>query len=405
MADGVQDFQSINDMIESRGAQAGQARSTLMRGLVDTVATPSSSIPAPDRNMAGDILLHMLLALDDEDRALAAKRLKVCSEAPRRLLRYLAHSPISIGGELLAENEGFDATDLVMIAREGGLQHREIIAGRKYVPFAVSDVIADFAEPSVIEILLRNEGAEISESCVDKIVVLSRDDPQFCELLTRRSELTAAQAMAMFWWSDPVLRRNILQRYAGDRNEIIERCAPTFRIIAENAASDAVTLSTLSLIERRQRNREALANSKYDSLEAALDEAALKGMTAELAQEIGYLAGIKPVTIGKILTDRGGEGIAVLCKATGLKRPYLAQFWTALKRPLEDETGGAHPSFERVSETFEVLSVGRAQTTLRYWNWSLASALTAVSTGLGGGGALDATYGSSLDLAKLAFED
>ena len=39
-------------------------------------------------------------------------------------------------------------------------------------------------------------------------------------------------------------------------------------------------------------------------------------MTPEMAQEIGYLAGIKPVTSAKILSDAGGEGVAVLCKAT-----------------------------------------------------------------------------------------
>ena len=33
-----------------------------------------------------------------------------------------------------------------------------------------------------------------------------------------------------------------------------------------------------------------------------------------------------------------------------------------------------HPQFLLVAETYEVLSVLKAQTTLRYWNWALSSA-------------------------------
>ena len=38
--------------------------------------------------------------------------------------------------------------------------------------------------------------------------------------------------------------------------------------------------------------------------------------------------------------------------------------------------GAVHPDWERVQTTYEMLAVDRAQTVLRYWNWSLSSALT-----------------------------
>ena len=83
---------------------------------------------------------------------------------------------------------------------------------------------------------------------------------------------------------------------------------------------------------------------------------------------------MKPVTSAKILSDRGGEGIAVLCKATGLKKPALTNLWAALKRPLEQEDGAPHVLYTYLLETYDLLSVAKAQTTLRYWNWSLSSA-------------------------------
>jgi hypothetical protein len=39
--------------------------------------------------------------------------------------------------------------------------------------------------------------------------------------------------------------------------------------------------------------------------------------------------------------------------------------------------GTIHPELEHVLITFDVLATDRAQTVLRYWNWSLSSALSA----------------------------
>ena len=38
--------------------------------------------------------------------------------------------------------------------------------------------------------------------------------------------------------------------------------------------------------------------------------------------------------------------------------------------------GAVHPDWERVQTTYEMLAVDRAQTVLRYWNWSLSSAMS-----------------------------
>ena len=180
----------------------------------------------------------------------------------------------------------------------------------------------------------------------------------------------------MFWWADGPTRRKILQRHAADRLEVIDTCKDVFELAARENWADPVARKALQLIERRQRNRAAIERSPYDSLESAINASATLGMSSALAQEIGYLSGIKPVTVAKILSDKGGEGLAVLCKATGLHRDFLKVLWAGLKRPFEIEPGVIHPLFVIVTDTYEILSVAKAQTTLRYWNWSLSSAFS-----------------------------
>jgi uncharacterized protein (DUF2336 family) len=356
--------------------QLGQARRALLRRLIDVVALPSSMISPPDRAMAGDVLLDMLFECTDADRRLCSVRLAQSQEAPRRVLRYLSQCGIAVAEPLLRENESFDASDLAVLVQMGTVEHRVLIAGRRNLPTGVSDALVEHGEPHVVRVLLRNASAKISEVAMDKLLARSQEQEDLTGLLARRTELRPSQAMAMFWWADGETRRDILLRHAADRTEMIDRCADVFALAAQEDWADPVVRKTLQLIERRQRNRAALEQSRFESLEQAIEEAARTGLSAPLAQEIGYLSGIKPVTAAKILSDTGGEGLAVLCKATGLKRKALEELWRALRRELVRPDGSPDLHWTSVAETYATLTVAKAQTTLRYWNWSLSSAFS-----------------------------
>ena len=58
-----------------------------------------------------------------------------------------------------------------------------------------------------------------------------------------------------------------------------------------------------------------------------------------------------------------------------MKRPYIEKIWRALKKPTVDINGDMHPELAKVMETYDVISTDKAQTILRYWNWSLTSSL------------------------------
>lgn len=361
---------------EQAPSESGHARKILLRRLIDYIALPGSQVAPQDRSMGGDILLDMLFHATDEERLLCASRLSVMSEAPRRVLRYLAQCNLEIAQPLLENSEAYDSSDLLEIVDQVSTDHRIMISKRKRVPVALADQLARRGEISVVKSLLGNKGADLSEIAIDVLVGRSRKEEGLVQLLIGRLELKPAQAMAMFWWSDRDTRRIVLQRHAADRSEMVGMCGDVFAIAAKEGWSDPVARKTLQLIERRQRNRTAIDRSPYDSLEHAVEVAAETGMTPELVQEIGYLAGIKPVTSAKILSDTGGEGIAVLCKATGLKKPSLQNFWLGLKRPIIKEDGEADEMYAHLEQTYDLLSVAKAQTTLRYWNWSLSSAFS-----------------------------
>jgi uncharacterized protein (DUF2336 family) len=355
-----------------------QSRLTLMRRLADVVCLPESRINAFERAVTADLLVEMLRESDLAERMRVAKRLSILAELPNSLVRLLLVDEVEVARPLIEEGEALSDADLNFCARHGKLGHRLMLAARKGLSSLLSEVLVEHEEIPVIEVLLKNGKATLSHQAIETIVAMSQNEPSLIPLLMRRPEMRPSSAYVLFWWSPPEVRKIILSRFGVNREIMQDMASDVFAMAAKEKWQDAMSRKALQFIERRQRNREALKKSPYESLEAAIADAAKTGMTRKMAEEIAYMSGIKPSTGAKILRDSGGEAIAVLCKATGLSRKALKAFWKALRRPLRTAEGHIHPQLADVLIVYDMLAVDRAQTILRYWNWSLSSALTHV---------------------------
>ena len=355
---------------------AFRARHALLKRLADVVSLPGSRVNAFERAVTGDLLVEMLRLAAPRERQRVAQRLAPLAELPNSLARMLLRDEPAIAGLLLEQCASLTDADLVACARDTGPEHRFLMASRRGLTEVVTETLMSFDEQHVIECLLRNTTARLSQSGVEHIVGLSRQMPVLCGHLLRRPELRPSGAYVMFWWAPAEDRKTILQRFAVSREVMQEVVEDVFAMAAEEGWQDPVSRKALQFIERRQRNRAAIDKSPYDSLEHSVTVAARDGLSREVAAEIAYLAGIKPLTGAKIMGDVGGEPLAILCKATGMSRVDLQNLWRSVRRPETLADGRVHPDWDRVQVTYEMLAVDRAQTVLRYWNWSLSSALS-----------------------------
>lgn len=363
--------------ISEEDAQIGpsKARQVLLRRLADVVCLPASRINAFERAVTGDLLVEMLRLAPVEERRRVAARLAPLAELPNSVARLLLRDEPSVAAPLIEQCAALSDVDLIGSARDAAIEHRLLIAARRGLTEVVTETLLSFGEDAVIEAVLKNNSARLSQSAIEGVVALSRQSKSLCAPLLRRPELRPSGAYVMFWWCEADERRAVLQRFAVSREVLQESVEDVFAMAAAEGWADPVARKALQFIERRQRNRAAIDKSPYNGLEAAV-AASAEGMSRELVGEIGHLSGIKPLTAAKIMGDAGGESLAILCKATGLSRRDLQILWRAMRRPETTADGEVHPDWERVQITYEMLAVDRAQTVLRYWNWSLSSALT-----------------------------
>lgn len=360
---------------EPAPAPAPRSRAALLKRLADVVCLPASRINAFERAMTADLLVEMLRDAVVGEREKVARRLANLTEMPGVLVRLLLRDELPVARTLLEHSPSLSDADLISCLYNSTEHHRRLIAQRRGVSEVVADALVDMDETGVTEILLKNELTRFSHQGLENIVAATRDNPQLIPLLLKRVELRPSHAYVMFWWSDADARRTILQRFAVSREILQDAVGDVFPLASAEGWQDPLSRKALQFIERRQRNRAAIDKSPYASLEEAI-AAAQTGMTRETAEEISYLSGLKPMTGAKIFTDPGGEPLAILCKATGLPRGAVRALWRGLRRPETDASGAPSPGLERVLTAFDTIAVDRAQTMLRYWNWSLSSAMT-----------------------------
>ncbi|MGI4819178.1 MAG: DUF2336 domain-containing protein [Janthinobacterium lividum] len=362
----------IPDDIASEG---GRARLILLRRLSDVVSLPESRINAFERSVVADLLIDVLRQATLEDRRRVAARLVHLTDIPNNLCRLLLRDDIVVARELLDECASLNDHDLVGCVNEASADHCRHIAARRGLSETVTHALIQRGETDIIQVVLHNNDARIATTSLEAVVAMSRHTSELCAGLLKRPELRPSSAYVMFWWCNEDERSVILRRFAVSREVLQSSVNDLFALTQDEPKEDPVVKRALQFIERRQRSREAAQASAHENLEGVISVAAEKGLTPELVAEIGLLAGVKPLTAAKILSDEGGESIAVLCKATGLTRRYLTLLWQAMRRPLGTESA-VDPRWQRVLVTYEMLAVERAQTVIRYWNWALTSALT-----------------------------
>ena len=366
---------SADQAVTAVVGQEDSVRRQLAKRLADAICLPASKLTPQERHMAGDVLVELLRSTDVDIREAVARRLTMLNEAPRTILVILAKDDIKVARHVLEKSKSLSDSDLIQIARKVSGEHRKVIALRRNLSDAVVDTLVEFMEEEVCETILKNQNAALSETAIQRILTISRSHKPYIGLLIKREELRPSHGLTMYWWAESADRKRILHRFAVTREVLQDSCADLYPLAARDGWQDAGVRKALQFIERRQRNRAAAERSRHGSLEEAIAAVATTGLTREITEDISYMAGIKPATGAQILTDKGGEALAILCKAPGLRREHLETLWKGLGRPLYDLDESPHPDFRRVVEAFDTISTDKAQTVLRYWNWSLTASL------------------------------
>ena len=342
-----------------RSAREGDA---LLRRLADLALLPASLVSPQERSVLDSMLATLAARLDPQMRARLSERLAQHVDAPRELALALAlDEDETVAGPLLSEGATLKGGDLIHVAREGGAMHHGLLAGRKDLPSAVSDVLIELGDTALVCRLLENRTSQLSYRAIETLARRSAAEPELQAPVLARPELTVRLAQLMFWWVPAEMRLEILNRFTVERRHIHSAMED---LLDGAGTGDAVLDAALSQV----RKPVPFGKQRLARLFAAQGPDRAEFLSGGLAAE----AHIRPETMFRILNDHGGEPLAVFAKAVSMNRK---EFGDLIVAAVDLRRGGlpTKKDLERIGELFDTISTDRADMALRAWDAALAN--------------------------------
>lgn len=338
---------NLKTLAENR---SGFARGALFDRVAGLLFEGKGELTPEVSTLIDQILTGLINHVETDVRRKVAARISSLKTAPRELTKLLANDAIEIARPILHHSPVLSVADLVAIVKGKTIDHRLAISMRQDVPAEVSAALAAAKEPEVLQALLANLGAKIPRALFGDLVALSKAVEGIRPPLLSRRDLPKDMAHRMFWFVSAALRQTILEKFAVGEKEIDT-------ILAEIlVAKDA---------ERARKQIKAVRSGagEVNGLVAKVKAGDLKGFTVTL----GNLIGVDIDVAAKIVSDTGGEPLAIACKAVGADR---SQFTTIFLQLDYKRFGKARPAshIQNVSKIYDLLPQAKAQATVSLWN-------------------------------------
>lgn len=330
--------------------RTGFARNALFDRVAGLLFESEGELSDEVRTLIDQILTGLIHQVEADVRKKVACRIATLSSAPHELIKLLASDEIDIASPILFHSPVLSTQDLIEIINARTPEHREAIAKRASIPAEVVSALVSVKEPRVIEALLVNAGAVIPRPVFADLIAMSETVEAIRRPLIDRRDVPKDLAHRMFWFVSAALRQTILQRFSIDTKEL-----------------DAILADVLS-----ERDMKFASPSQKQSTWAAGDVQALvakakSGDVPGFTKALEMVIGIDSKTAQRIVSDMGGEPLAIACKAVGADK---SQFTTIFMQLDFKRFGKARPmSFlEGVSKIYDVMPPSKARAMVRVWS-------------------------------------
>lgn len=341
--------------------KSDKARRLLVENIADLFLAPEGRLTEHQRMLMTDILYKLLAQLETVVRRELATTLAAHDGVIPELIKLLANDEIEIARPILEHSEVLRDQDLIEIIKARSEEHRLAVAIRSRVSEKVSEALIAESGADVIEALLKNPNAEISERAMEYLVAESRRVDRFQEPLLSRHDLSQELAQRMFWWVSAALRRRILFRFSDLDVAAIDAALQeaTRRAIATQDTAQGAASRAIELVARLADAGELTTQF----LTRCLKQQKIPLFVAGLA----HMSGLSLRVTWRIFGDLEGEGFAVMCKAMEMDRNEFASLFLFLAEARGGPRVRPASVLRNVLELYDAISVSNAQAALQYW--------------------------------------
>ena len=318
---------------------------------------------APDRYTSSEmqhfdvILSKVTESVEIALRKEIAEKLADVPNAPKNLIRQLAHDDIDVAEPVLQRSNVLSEDDLVRIIRQRGQEHMKAITQRREVTPLVSSELVERGDKEVLVSLAENKGAQFTPDSMKKMVEHSRSIEELQEPMAKRYDLPPQLLTEMYFFVSSALKREILKRSDMLDPALIDEAVESNRKkILDQAVSEAQVdvAKAKKFVEDRIRT-----NTLNESLLKELIEAR---QSTEFLLAFSHFIGIDTSTAQRIMSDRSWESLAIACRAAGLERSTFAKIVFGLQKGEAEQNKAL-----RILDLYLKVPQEAAERVMRFW--------------------------------------
>ncbi|MEZ5922365.1 MAG: DUF2336 domain-containing protein [Parvularculaceae bacterium] len=347
----------LKQLIEVAREGSTENRSDLLREITDVF------MAAPDRYTSSEmqhfdvILTKVTESVEMALRAEIAEKLADIPNAPRNLVRQLAHDEIRVAQPILERSAALSEDDLVRIIRQRTQDHMKAISKRREVPETVAAELVERGDKDVLVTLAGNQGARFAPDTMTKLVEHSRTIGELQAPLTERYDLPPNLLTQMYFFVSSALKREILRRSDLLDPALIDEAIEGNRTRILNQAVDEAHSDVNSA--RRFVEGKIRSNTLNETL---LKELIENRRSTEFLLAFAHYVGVDPSTAQRICQDKSFESLAIACRAAGLERSTFAKIVFGLQKPSDDQQKSL-----RVLDLYLKVPQEAAERVMRFW--------------------------------------
>lgn len=350
----------VTDLLELARDRSLAARQNLVDMIGDLFCERDSVLTERERALMTEILDKLVGDFEGEVRRQLAERLADKPAAPPGLIEFLANDEIEVARPVLMRSRVLREAELIAVVRNRTRQHQLAIAMRHEVSAPVADALVETGDTGVIETLLRNENAQISEATMAYLVEQARTVDSFQEPLVGRGDLDPDLANKLYWFVSAALREHLLERFQLQVSELDDALeAATHKLIAGANAKPAQPTAAQKLARKIAQSR---------GIDAALLLKVLRSGEIPLFEALfAEFSGIQPPRLQHVLYETGGKGLAVVCKALDVDKGSFTPIYLLSRRGESGEQVVEPQTLSTVVSFFTRVRPADAREVLRSW--------------------------------------
>ncbi|MDX2096079.1 MAG: DUF2336 domain-containing protein [Alphaproteobacteria bacterium] len=290
-----------------------------------------------ERDIAEQVFRLLMKDVALRVRETLAERIKDNADVPRDIVLHLANDVESVAGPVLVSSVVLSDADLVEIVEKSHDMGKLLaITQREAVSPRVSDALVETRYAQVMQSLLSNEGATISDRAFEKIAEDFRGDDGVMTALSKKPKLPITVVERIITQVSSAVAEELKGRYQLSDSDLAGNASHAredFMVrLLENQLPDDEIEALVVQMAREERLTPSIVMT-------ALCRGQLMFFTTALAQ----FAGIPVANARRLVADRGAHGFNGLYEKSGLPDSMMDAVRLLLRAVQDMASDGAIP--------------------------------------------------------------